>query len=78
MLLKVKIGINLLVRINLSLAVIFVLGACAASSAYRAVLQASAKRDMLAQAELMMGSAQAIRDHRESEILPLLAQQPQR
>jgi len=54
---------NLLVRINLSLAVIFLLGAFAASIAYRSLLQASAKRDMLAQAELMMNSAQAIRDY---------------
>jgi protein-histidine pros-kinase len=68
---------NLLLRINLSLAVIFVLGAWVASIACRSVLQASARRDILAQAELMMDSAQAIRDYTESEILPLLQTQLQ-
>jgi hypothetical protein len=45
---------NLLLRINLSLAVIFVLGARAASVAYRSVLQSNATREILAQAKLMM------------------------
>jgi hypothetical protein len=43
---------NLLLRINLSLAVIFVLGAWAASVAYRSILQSNAKREILAQAVL--------------------------
>jgi hypothetical protein len=68
---------NLLVRINLALTVIFVLGALGASIACRAVLQANAERETLAQAGLMMDSASAIRDYTESEILPLLGKQLQ-
>lgn len=68
---------NLLVRINLSLAVIFVLGAWAASVACHVVLQANARREILAQAGLMMDSASAIRDYTEGEILPLLQNQLQ-
>ena len=66
---------NLLVRINLSLVVIFVIGALAAGIVCRSVLQANAKREILTQAGLMMDSAAAMRDYTESEILPLLAQQ---
>ena len=68
---------NLLVRINLALAVIFVLGALTTGLACRAVLQANAEREIIAQAGLMMDSALAIRDYTESEILPLLHAQMQ-
>jgi protein-histidine pros-kinase len=70
-------SMNLLVRINLALAVIFVLGALTTGFACRAVLQANAEREVLAQAGLMMDSALAIRDYTESEILPLLHAQMQ-
>jgi len=68
---------NLLVRINLVLALIFVLGAVSTGIACRAVLQANAEHEVLAQAGLMMDSALAIRDYTESEILPLLHAQMQ-
>jgi protein-histidine pros-kinase len=70
-------SMNLLVRINLALAVIFVLGALTTGLACRAVLQANAEREIIAQAGLMMDSALAIRDYTESEILPLLHAQMQ-
>jgi protein-histidine pros-kinase len=68
---------NLLVRINLALAIIFVLGALITGLACRAVLQANAEREIVAQAGLMMDSALAIRDYTEDEILPLLHAQMQ-
>ena len=68
---------NLLVRINLALVIIFVLGALITGVACRAVLQANAEREIVAQAGLMMDSALAIRDYTEEEILPLLHAQMQ-
>lgn len=68
---------TLLVRINLALGVIFVLGAVTTGLACRALLQANAERETLAQAGLMMDSALAIRDYTENEILPLLHAQMQ-
>jgi nitrate/nitrite-specific signal transduction histidine kinase len=68
---------NLLVRINLALAIIFVLGALITGLACRAVLQTNAEREIVAQAGLMMDSALAIRDYTEEEILPLLHAQMQ-
>jgi protein-histidine pros-kinase len=68
---------NLLVRINLALAVIFVLGACTTGLALRAVLQVNTEREIVAQAGLMMDSALAIREYTENEILPLLHAQMQ-
>jgi methyl-accepting chemotaxis protein len=69
--------VNLLVRINLSLAVIFVIAALASGIVCQSVLQANAKREILTQAGLMMDSAAAMRDYTESEILPLLDRQLQ-
>jgi protein-histidine pros-kinase len=63
---------NLLVRINLALAVIFVLGAVTTGFACRAVLQANAEREIIAEAGLMMDGAVAVRDYTATEILPLL------
>lgn len=68
---------NLLVRINLALGVIFVLGALTTGLACRAVLRANAERELIAQAGLMLDSALGIRDYTESEILPLLHAQMQ-
>lgn len=68
---------NLLVRINLALGVIFVLGALITGLACRAVLRANAERELIAQAGLMLDSALGIRDYTESEILPLLHAQMQ-
>jgi hypothetical protein len=67
--------VNLLVRINLPLVVIFVIAALAAGIVCRSVMQANAKREALTRAGLMMDSAAALRDYTESEILPLLDQQ---
>jgi len=68
---------NLLARINLALAVIFVLGALTTGFACRAVLQANAEREAIAQAGLIMDSALGVRDYTESEIRPLLDSQMQ-
>ena len=69
---------NLLVRINLALAVIFVLGAFTTGLACRAVLQANAEREIIAAAGLMMDGAVATRDYTANEILPLLHDQMQK
>jgi protein-histidine pros-kinase len=70
-------SMNLLVRINLALGVIFVVGALITGFAVRRVLQENAQREILGQAGLMMDSALAMRDYTESEILPLLNAQMQ-
>jgi HAMP domain-containing protein len=69
---------NLLLRINLALAVIFVLGALTTGFACRAVLQANAEREVIAEAGIMMDGALAARDYTASEILPLLHDQMQK
>jgi protein-histidine pros-kinase len=69
---------NLLVRINLALAVIFVLGALTTGFACRAVLQANAEREIIAEAGVMMDGAVAAREYTASEILPLLHEQMQK
>ena len=68
---------NLLLRINLALAAVIALGAVAAGFICWSILQANARREVLAQAGLMMDSALAIRDYTEEEILPLLHAQMQ-
>jgi protein-histidine pros-kinase len=68
---------NLLLRINLALAAIFVLGALITGLVCRAVLQANAEREIAAQAGLLVDSALAMRDYTENEILPLLHVQMQ-
>ena len=68
---------NLLIRINLALGAIFVLGALITGFACHQVLQENAKREIVTEAGLMMDSALAIRDYTESEILPLLNAQMQ-
>jgi protein-histidine pros-kinase len=69
--------VNLLIRINLALGAIFVLGALITGFACHQVLQENAKREIVTEAGLMMDSALAIRDYTESEILPLLNAQMQ-
>jgi HAMP domain-containing protein len=68
---------NLLVRINLALGIIFLLGALITGLACRAVLQANAEREIVGEAGLLMDSALATRDYTEDEILPLLHVQMQ-
>lgn len=63
---------SLLTRINLALGAVFVIAALAAGYACRSILEANARREVFAQAGLMMDSALAIRDYTADEILPLL------
>lgn len=68
---------NLLIRINLALGAIFILGALITGYACHQVLQENAKREIVTEAGLMMDSALAIRDYTETEIMPLLNAQMQ-
>ncbi|HTX23613.1 MAG TPA: DUF3365 domain-containing protein [Steroidobacteraceae bacterium] len=63
---------SLLLKINAALAVAFVLSFVAAGLISEGSLEASARREVLAEAGLMMDSALAIRDYTATEILPLL------
>jgi protein-histidine pros-kinase len=65
---------SLWLRINAALIVVFAAAGCAAGYACWEVLEASARRDVLAEAGLMMDSALAIRAYTAREILPLLDQ----
>jgi HAMP domain-containing protein len=64
--------VNLLIRVNLALAVVFTLGALTAGMICWSILEANAKREVLGQAGLMMDGALAIRAYTSSEIVPLL------
>jgi HAMP domain-containing protein len=63
---------NLLVRINLVLALAFTLAALAVGWACSAMLQENAMRETLREAGLMMDSALAMRAYTAAEIVPLL------
>jgi protein-histidine pros-kinase len=69
--------VSLLVRINIVLGVVSLGAAVLASYACWLILEGNARREVLAEAGLMMDSAVAIRSYTASEILPLL-QQPMR
>ena len=58
---------NLLVRINLALIVVFAIGATITGLVCRAVLQANAEREIRTEAGLMMDSALAVRDYTEAD-----------
>ena len=64
---------SLLLRINLALGAVFVIGALTAGLVCRNILEANAQREVFAQAGLMMDSALAMRAYTASEILPLLS-----
>jgi HAMP domain-containing protein len=68
---------NLLVRINVALIVVFAIGATVTGIACRAVLQGNAEREIRNEAGLMIDSALAARDYTEAQIAPLLAAQMQ-
>lgn len=68
---------NLLVRINLALALTFAIAGLAVGYACSSMLQANAKQEVLQQAGLMIDSALATRAYTAEEILPLLAAQMQ-
>ena len=63
---------SLLVRINLALTLAFALAALAVGWACSSMLQASAQRESLREAGLMMDSALSIRAYTSEEIVPLL------
>jgi protein-histidine pros-kinase len=65
---------SLLVRINLALGVASMAAAGLAAYSCRLILEDNARREVLAEAGLMMDSAVAIRSYTASEILPLLEQ----
>jgi len=64
---------SLLIRINLALGAVFIIGALIVGYACRAILEANAQREVFADAGLMMDSALAIRDYTANEIVPLLS-----
>jgi HAMP domain-containing protein len=68
---------SLLIRINLALGAVFILGASLAGYACRTILAANAQREVFAEAGLMMDSALAIRAYTANEILPLLGERIQ-
>jgi HAMP domain-containing protein len=65
---------SLVVRINLVLGVVSIAAAGLAAYSCRLILEDNARREVLAEAGLMMDSAAAIRSYTASEILPLLEQ----
>jgi HAMP domain-containing protein len=69
---------NLMVRINLVLALAFVLAALAVGWACSAMLQENAKQETLREAGLMMDSALSMRAYTSTEIVPLLNTQLQK
>lgn len=69
---------NLLVRINLVLALAFTLAALAVGWACSAMLQENAKQETLREAGLMMDSALSMRAYTSAEIVPLLNAQMQK
>lgn len=68
---------SLLVRINLLLGVVSAAAACVAGYACWTILEGNARREVLAEAGLMMESAVAMRAYTASEILPLIEQRMQ-
>ena len=68
---------SLLVRINIALVCVFLVGAYAASWVSKSILAENAKREAIDQARLMMESASAARSYTSKEVEPLLAAHPQ-
>ncbi|MBC7575563.1 MAG: DUF3365 domain-containing protein [Herminiimonas sp.] len=68
---------SLLVRINIALVLIFLVGASAAGWVSNTILVDNAKREAIDQARLMMESASAARSYTSTEIQPLLEGQLQ-
>ncbi len=66
---------NLLVRINLTLGIVFAAAGMAVGFTCSAMLQANARQEVLREAALMMDSARATRAYTSEEILPLLTAQ---
>jgi protein-histidine pros-kinase len=68
---------SLLIRINLALGAVFIVAALIAGYACRTILEANARRELFADAGLMLDSALAIRAYTANEILPLLSERIQ-
>jgi len=66
---------SLLVRLNVALGIVFLCAAFIAGYACWAILEANGRREVLAEAGLMMDSAVAIRAYTAAEVLPLLEPQ---
>ena len=66
-------SMSLLIRINLALGAVFIVAAVIAGYACRNILEANARREVFADAGLMIDSALAIRAYTANEILPLLS-----
>jgi HAMP domain-containing protein len=65
---------SLLTRINLALAAVFIIAAVFAGYVFLNVLESNARREVLADAALMLDSATAVRVYTATEVLPLLAE----
>ena len=63
---------NLLVRVNLAVSVVFALGALTTAAVCSSLLRANAKREAFSAAGLMMDGAIAMRTYTANEIVPLL------
>jgi HAMP domain-containing protein len=70
-------AMSLLVRINLVLGLVSASAACIAAYACWTILEDNARREVLAEAGLMMESAVAMRAYTANEILPLIEQRMQ-
>ena len=68
---------KLLTKFNLILLALFGTGGLIISLAIYGFLIANARREVLQEAELMMASAQAVRDYTSSDLGPLLEQNPE-
>src|SRR5580658_9037883 len=64
---------SLLIRINLAFGIVFIVAILIAGYACRTILETNARREVFAEAGLMMDSALATRDYTANEIIPLLA-----
>jgi len=67
---------KLLAKFNLILIVVFGLGGVAIAKFSYSFLMGNARREVLAQAQLMMASAKAVRDYTADDLSPLLQQNP--
>jgi HAMP domain-containing protein len=72
-----KVQMNLLIRVNLVLGAIFALGALLASLIGRSALDENAQKEMLAEADLMVESAVAMRGYTANQVSPLLSDRMQ-
>jgi HAMP domain-containing protein len=68
---------KLLTKFNLILLILFGAGGLIISQVISSFLVSNAQREVLQEAELMMASAQSVRDYTSSDLGPLLQQNPQ-